>query len=316
MNAMSTFTSTVFSPAMGVMDPPDRPDQLADAVLASLSRPRWGYKSKPWGLLKTIILSSLTLGLLPLLCWPRKMRNLMLAEHQQLWHLAEWLRLRTGNPQATALRDDAQRLKPGQSTYLGFFCVVMCWIAFMKIAQQPYFHFPDLLRQAWGIRPLWSPRILHGDFGPFWAVWSFFLAAGYFLHWLTVCQRAGALTQYVQRFNLITAAEKIEPVRVHPVGLGLNPFWIAAAFIGLWHGFFWAVPLALAGVVHARYVRVTSRQTRGDLARRVRLMLQNSRPPLNIRATPAVPGRPCINEKCHVPLRPGATFCPRCGTRA
>jgi hypothetical protein len=317
---MSTFDSSVFTPdsfkpGIGVLDPPNRPDQLADAVLASLSRPSWGYKGRPWGLLKTIVLAAISLGLFPLLCWPKKLRNLMIAEQQQFWHLAEWLRLRTGKPAATALRDDAVRLTPGPSTFVGMFWPAVAIIIFLKLTHDPFFYFANLWREAWGIRPLYSPHIAHGEFGSFWAAWSVVLAAGYFIHWLTVCQRAGAITQYVQRFNAITAEEGIEPVHVRPVGVGFNPFWLAAALIGLWHGFFWAVPMCLAGVVHARYVRATSRQTRGELARRVRLMLQNSRPPLNIRATPAVPGQPCNNQKCNSPLRPGATFCPRCGTR-
>jgi len=313
---MSTVNSAApFNPTRRVMDPPNRPDQIAESVLASLSRGRWGYRGRPWGVIKTAVLSFFTLGLLPLLCWPRRMRNFMQAEQQQLWQLAEWMRLRTGKPEALVLRDESARdLAPGPlSGAIQIVVAVMAVVAFVHLAADRSFDFPRLWGGAWGVRFHGRVGFFYEPYWAFWRQWSLLLSAGYLVYWLSVCHHAGMLEQYVEKFNALTAAEGIQPVRVAGVGLGINLAWGIFALIGLSRGAIWMIPLALAGVVQARYVWVTSRETRAALADRVRIMLQSSRPVLDVRTTPRASSRPCVNEKCGAPLRAGAAFCPRCG---
>jgi zinc ribbon protein len=301
-----------FNPTTRVVDPPNRPDQVAEAVLASLSRGRWGFKGRPWGVVKTAIVSYITLGIAPLLIWPKRMRNFMSSEQQQLWLLADWLRLRTGKPEAVALRDEAARdVGPGLPSRAAHCIIVtLAALVFLQLVTNRFFD-PGSL---WSV--VWSQRH-HGPgiYSRFLPAWSLLLTAGYLLYWLQICAHAKALENYVARFNALTAAEGIAPVIVPPVGAGLDLVWIVGGLIGLFNGAIWAAPLALAGALQHRYVWVTSRQTRADLARRVRTMLDGQRPALDVRLTPRVSSAPCPNQKCHAPLRPGAAFCPRCGTR-
>lgn len=316
---MSTADASPFAPTAFSVEPPHRPDALADGVLASLSRQRWGYRGKPWGVIKTAILSFLTLGLAPLICWTRRLRHLMIVEEQQLWHLAEWLALRTGDRRALVLRDiTVKRLRPSALTsiiLIGVPILAILW--FLRVAATHTFDIFDIWSLVWQ----W-PQPPASDFsldraGEFWAQWTLLLSAGYFFHWLEIRRHAAMLKQYAKAFNEITAAEGITPVTAAGPGLGLRPIWLAAAAVGVWCGALWTIPLALAGAIHARYVRGTSRNVRSGLARRVRAMLLSERPALHVRAPPG-PGivHPCINEKCAAALPVDATFCPRCGSRA
>jgi len=312
---MSAVNASTFTPTNQVVDPPNRPEPLAEAVLASLSRSNWGYRTRAWGLIKTCILSALTFGILPLLIWPKRLRNLRIVEQQQLWHLGEWLRLRTGKPKAAELRDQARNLAPASS--LGFLPLAVLAGALFIVVQnfQPQRWYElaygqYLLQHHHRFMPLWRPPYLQ-----FWATWNLILAAGYFFHWLTVCTHAGAMANYAQKFNRVVAAEGVAPVRISSVGIGLSPLWLIAAFIGLAHGALWAMPMMFAGVVHRRYVEGVGPQIRGELAMRVRSMLEADRPAMAVRPTPVVPSTVCPNEKCTAPIRPGSTFCPRCGTR-
>jgi hypothetical protein len=316
---MTTFNPSVsFTPGSPSFDPPDRPDQLAESVLASLSRPRWGYRSRPWGPIKTFILGALTGGLLPLLIWPRRLRNLMIVEQQQLWHLAEWLRLRTGKPEATALRDESAALGPAAApSFLPLLLAILAVLALLHLTAAFNFN-PDHFRRLLYTFPDPSWRsIRNRPYTDFWRQWTLLISAGYLIHWLQVRHHARRLRQYVKQFNAITAAEGIGPVWAHRIGIGFHPLWAILAIVGIWRGAFWAVPMALAGVAHARYVRITSRGIRGQLAGRVKTMLMRHRPALNLRPTPnSPPPLPCVNERCRSPLPPGSQFCPRCGTRA
>jgi len=310
---MSTIDPTFnFAPTSQVIEPADRPDQLAQGVIASLSRPRWGYRGRPWGLAKTIILSFLSFGLFPLLVWSWRFRNLMVAEQQQLWHLSEWLRLRTGREEATSLRNRSARLEPNNAYLFG--PSIACLLLIPLLLD---FHRGHLYRSEFDLHRMvvafWTAPLLHNRevsaFLSFWALWTAFLFTGYFLHWLQVCRRCGQLKLFVERFNELAAVEGIAPVHVPSVGMGFSPLWTIAGVGGAAYGAIWALPLAFAGVVHARYVRVSSRQTRHALAQRVRAMLEKSRPAMN------VPAHPCINEKCRGPLKQDAKFCTRCGAR-
>ena len=301
-----------FNPTARVVEPENRPDQLAEAVLASLSRGRWGYRGRPWGVIKTAVLSVFTLGLAPLLCWPRRMHNFMSSEHQQLWQLAEWMRLRTGKPEATALRDEAARavapseLTSGLQTIVTLLAVVVIFTLFTDHST----HFVRVWSTAWN-----PPFRVWRMIPPVWNIWTVLLTGGYLLFLLNLWQHAAAMENFVARFNQLTKEENIEPVHVPGIGIGIELAWIALGIIGVCYGAIWAIPLAFAGAVQSRYVWVTSRQTRAELANRVRTMLASARPALNVRTTPRASSRICSNDKCHAPLRPGATFCPRCGTR-
>ncbi len=88
-----------------------------------------------------------------------------------------------------------------------------------------------------------------------------------------------------------------------------SPLVIVAAILFLHYGVWWAIPMLLAGTTQRRYISSTSRQTRGAIAQRIRLM--DSRGTMDTEV-----GRRCSQTACQATLPAHALFCPRCGTSA
>src|SRR5207247_101030 len=57
-------------------------------------------------------LGLITFGLLPLFRLSRQFRDYVAFEKQQLWHLAEWMRVRRGGEEARALQDQLNSIRP------------------------------------------------------------------------------------------------------------------------------------------------------------------------------------------------------------
>ena len=114
--------------------------------------------------------------------------------------------------------------------------------------------------------------------------------------------------------NLIFARQHVPPVGLLGPGIGLRPLWILAALVGVSCGAWWAIPAALAGAVHQRYIERSSTRIRGELSQRVGMMLQQQRPFVDV---PIPHGHRvvCSNRLCEKSAPPDATFCPRCGAR-
>ena len=299
-------TTEAFNPTTWTLDPPHRPDYLAGAVLNSLSRPLIGYRRKPWGVVKSFVLGGLSFGLLPLLIWPRRFRDFVIVEQQQLWHLAEWMRVRTGRPEAVELRDVwAKKLEPRHALWV----LPTMAAAAVLVTRMLFLAGPGLFDTTYGFWRYADGWYVSPDARFLWREWTLLLSAGYFLHWVQVCKHTGSLVDFTRRFNALTAKEGIPPVPVRGVGLGFHPLWAVAALVGLCNSAAWAVPAALAGVVNARYVWKTSREVRGEFAQRVRTMLLTQRPTLDVPLpvkllSPELLGFACVNEKCRAPLPP------------
>src|SRR5258706_10133425 len=99
-----------FHPTNLSVEPPPPPDYLAGAVLQGLSRPIGGRLS--WGVLKSLFLGAVSFGLLPILAWTPGFRAFVIAEQQQLLHLAQWVRQNSAHPLARQLESDAVELRP------------------------------------------------------------------------------------------------------------------------------------------------------------------------------------------------------------
>src|SRR3954471_18110984 len=87
----------------------DEPNLLAGGVLVSLSR-SWG-DGGAWGAVRSFIFGGITFGIVPLIVWTKRFRHFIDVEQQLLWHLAEWMRLRTGSAEARQLRDLSERIR-------------------------------------------------------------------------------------------------------------------------------------------------------------------------------------------------------------
>src|SRR5438477_139599 len=76
-------------------------------------------------------MSIVSFGLWPLWRMGRQFRAYVVFERQQLWHLAEWLRLRRGGDDALGLQDQLQMIQPSLvAKRLNMFCVICICMVF------------------------------------------------------------------------------------------------------------------------------------------------------------------------------------------
>jgi hypothetical protein len=288
------------------------PDHLAGGVLRSMSRSFRGNFS--WGVVTTLFLAVVSFGVLPLLRWTQNLRRYVLLERQQLWHLAEWLRLQTAHPDAQTLPEETEKIRwrPALAATALAWTGAMMLLFVMELVVPP--HYPSPLRTViswtYGIRD--EAGKTRGDlFG----VWTLCLFIAYTLHWLQVQLHAGDVRRFIEKFNRVLEWEGVEPLSRPRVGIGFQPLWIIAAAGLVSAGAYWGVPLMLAGAVQRRYISRTSARVRAEAADRVRTILLLRRPVLRVppfaRATIL-----CRTSGCRAPIPLLANFCARCGARA
>jgi hypothetical protein len=300
-----------FAPTIRTLEPPEPPDQLAGAVMTALGRPVYG-SLLPWGPIKSLVLGAISLGVLPLIIWPRIFARYCIAQQQQFWHLLEWLRIRQRDSDAAELQNSLGAIGPTVTLRLA---PAICLI----IVAMSFFGWP-FFSGAWLVRPLEMMRLPM----PLWRrfslynihlVWTICLFFAYGSHWLHIREHAANVNQLVRRINAILYRHGITPVGVIEPGTGLRPLWILAAIVGVLAGAWWAIPAAMAGALQRQYMRRTSLQIRSQLSQRVAALMAGPRPPVDVPATP--PRRlACGNSLCAGPIPVGAQFCPRCGARA
>src|SRR6266699_3557413 len=196
-----------FHPTNLSLEPPPPPDYLAGAVLQGLSRPIGGRLS--WGVLKSLFLGAVSFGLLPILAWTRGFRAFVIAEQQQLLHLAQWVRQNSAHPLARQLESDAVELRPrNMISLLSMFLAIEHYRSFTP--------FDQLIAGTYGFRkvrfldhrvvPLLNSRSLF-------TLWVYGLSAAYLLHALQVHLHAADVKRFVARFSEIAQAEGVNRVQ-------------------------------------------------------------------------------------------------------
>lgn len=308
-----------FQPTHVTFDPPPPPDYLAGAVVQGLSRPIGGKLA--WGVVKSFILAVASFGVLPLVAWTRSFRAYAIAEQQQYLHLAQWLRSRSDHPLARRLEEDAGELRT--RTWLSVLATCAVCIAGVEI-----FFWID------GTHRMWWDTLLAGTYGydealrrhgsafyrrlPYskqiFTTWSIGLGAAYVLHWLQVQLYAADVRRFIDRFSEIAQGEGVNRVRAESLGIGLRPLWLlAGAVLFTWNAP-WGVVAMLAGAAQKRYITWTSRNTRADVAHRLRAILMRHRPSSEFPLPVYLRDR-CVEPKCRAEVMRGVNYCPRCGTR-
>lgn len=285
-------------------------DQLGASVLQSLARSLRGLFSL--AAVQATGLGLLTFGLLPLLRLHRDFRSYTAFENQQSWHAAEWLRMRSGVQEASALADYAARRRDRSSD--GFFVAAASlavgaagFTLFLTMGDHPSWR--GLIERTYPSRsaaPM-APAVAMG-----FVAWNIGLGVAYTLHWLRVRMQVKRLRGFAERFNAVALREDVDPLSEPRQRVGLTIPWIVGAAISCAVGAFWAIPLALAGASQRVYINETAGQFRIELLERLRLILVKQRPAVAV-PNYVIQDRRCSNALCRAMLRAGALFCPRCG---
>jgi hypothetical protein len=117
----------------------------------------------------------------------------------------------------------------------------------------------------------------------------------------------------------VAEAEGVHRARADSLGLGIRPLWLVGGVGMMMLGAPWGVVAMLAGGAQRRYINGTSRNTRADVAQRLRAMMVRRRVATGA-ATAGVPvpvylRDRCVEPKCRAEIPRGVNYCPRCGTR-
>ena len=282
-------------------------DHLAASVLRSLGR---SFKDQfSLTAADAAIGGLLTFGILPLWKLHRQFRDYIAFEKQQLWHLAEWLRVRRGGDDTLALHD---ALRKHRTSFFLSLVKVLGIVAFIGVVFAEFngrFQLRGLIDQTY--RANW---VRYWDRYEVWMAWVAGLSIAYGAHWLQVIRHEHRLEKFAVRFNKVAVREGVAPIADPPFDLGLNTGWIVGAGLLAWlGGALWAIPMALAAAVQRRYINGTATRVRGDLLDRARTMIAQQRPAVAV-PTYVIHGRRCDNPRCRAAIKAGARFCSRCGT--
>jgi hypothetical protein len=290
---------------------PAAPDLLAGAALRALTREH--PVPRAWGAAKTTFLGALTFGVLPLYAWPKTFRTAATMEHQQLRHMAEWLRLRSGHPDAERLTLLADRV--GFRPIL-WACSMLCLAVTAAVfsyqaARFGGFNFLDLRASTYNLGRLTPPHLSPEVAKQLFTTWTVGLCCAYTLHWFHLQLHNANVRRFVDAFNAISDREQIRPVIVPPMGLGVRPIWAVGAIALVSVGAVWAIPMTLAGAIQSRWPK-QSRVVRTGLSDALRQMLLLRRPAMRVPRPPKL-GDFCANDLCRARVPPQSRYCPRCG---
>lgn len=294
-------------PALRLHEESDEPrDELVEAAIRALDRPIGGLM--PWGPVRLALVGAATGGLLPLWHLARRIRDYAIVEQQQLWHAAEWTRLRRGPAGDASLSDEADRLRPAAWTvWLPLLAAALAFAVAMRSASpNPVprvlygiaYQFPEALDVAR------SPALSS-------AAWLYaaLVTGGYVVCLIALRRHAARVRAWTRRFLGDDAPSDAAPARLAG-SLHLGRLLAAAPVAAA--GGLWALPMALAAGSVARYVGRTSFAARGQIARALRQEMGRVAPDVRPPAT-TMTTRRCATAECRASLPAGARFCPRCG---
>jgi hypothetical protein len=288
-------------------------DLLGASVLRSLGRE---FKERfSTGPIRTFLGGLITFGILPYFGLSRRFRDYVSFERQQMVHLADWLRKHDDSRETEQLQDLTRRLRFRESLHLFGLLAVLFTVGLLVLGAQPVTP-RRLIDLTYGP---WQNSTPRGIKVYLW--WNIALGLAYLVHFVQVSWHIEAFRRCVDQFNAVTRRLGVAEVKTpaHWSGFGIG--WVLSAFVLVWLGAFWAIPMVMAGAMQRRYVTRSALETRRQLAERMRVLL------VKRRENPAEQvGREgpdyrvhlsrCSRPLCQAPVPADATFCPRCGAPA
>jgi hypothetical protein len=281
----------------------DQPDLLAGAVLNSLTRPV--YRPLSWGIFKVVLVSIFTVGILPMFLMIRWFRGFVSTQEQQFWHLAEWIRVQTGDPDAAELQKASHRVRFNMPlATLEMLSLAVAVGAVITHFNAYPFNWKAMMAFAWHM-PQTREQI----------VFAVAITFASICHVAHLAWHQQNVENYVRWFNQLATHHGVQEIPSPSIELGLGPAWaVTGIVLAAGTGALWAIPMMLAAGAHRRYIMRGSVHTRAQLAERLRAMLAQRRPSMSV-PKPIMVVRTCVRPNCRAGLQSIANFCPRCGTR-
>jgi hypothetical protein len=285
-------------------------DHLVGGVLRSLSRSfRNQFSLSP---ARAFGLGLITFGVWPLWKLSRQFSDYVTLERQQLWHMAEWLRVRRGGDSSQALHDHLQSIRPRTALkILMAACVLLAGVVIWN-EMDGGISLSRLIESTYRTHQPWFD-----DEGPtaIWLVWVLGLSVAYSLHGLRIYLHHRAVARFVGGFNRLLQREGIPTITMPAFGVRpMRGWWVTEIILAL-IGAFWGIPMSIAGAMQRRYINSSAARLRAQMLERVRSILQQNRPAIAV-PNYVIHGRRCGNALCQASLRASALFCSRCGTSA
>jgi hypothetical protein len=278
----------------------------------------------PPGPISSFFASLFTLGLFPLLSWPRRWSEVMDAEQQDLVALAAWWRRRASPVEGGRLALAVERLQPATGLMaipqIVFWCMLVIF-GIQVINRGPDFDYFNALTFGWSDHGRYMFRSI--DDLHLHKLWVWALAVGYICHWLAIRRYTQAMRMLAKWTNR-TAGPGVRPVARGMIDGGMSPMWIISAIVLCAMSAWWAIPMVLSGAAQRRYTMIRA-GVRGALSDQVRIAMHtlpivtvaskiSSPPP--IPTGPVTKARFCQTRGCGARMPSDANFCPRCGASA
>jgi hypothetical protein len=331
---------STFSPSQPQYQPDlSRVDELAESAANAMSRPLNPWLGWSWG--RTLVVGLLTGGIgLRLLCEQ---------ERQQLWQVAEWLRLRDDTGEARAVADTARELRvpavPRVALYVALAIAALAAIWFFRatpgtpsmetvldlayryndrmarldapgrvVVASRYVASTDVAIAATALAPR-APT----PFGLSRQELAFAYLAGLSAAYLSMLwmlnSHAANVNRFVDALNVYLDSKRLGEVSPLGLQLGLGPLWIVTGLMMIGGGVPWGLPMMLAAGAQRRYIKAGAGSTRWQIAGALRAAIGRVTPDALVR-TPSFNRRLCRNPLCRAALPQAARFCGRCGTPA
>jgi hypothetical protein len=273
---------------------------------------------------------------LPLIQLPWKFREFINAEHNQMWHFAEWLRLQFPSPDSERFQDAVSKLRFRKSIWVMSLVLATCAVAWAWHDLVPLARRPVVLLEPLGpvvqlpsLVPV-TPRFLFSFTARLPAVvrqfatvprvliaaegFMLLLIAAHLLSLWQVLQHTADMRNIAGLFEKVAKKHNLEPVPPPRRQHGVDVVWFGCAVTMVVLGAWWAMPMMLAAAAQARYITGEGRRFRLALSARAYNLLAERRPVIYVPMPQALRGK-CPRENCNGTVRGGETFCPVCGTR-